>query len=92
MKASQFGEEHLIGILREHEARVTTAEVCRKRGIVEATFYKIQAKYGSLDVSDASRLKTILGNAILRDVNSEMYGSPRPCKGCLLYTSDAADE
>jgi putative transposase len=40
MKASQFSEEQIIGILREHEAGATTAEVCRRHGISDATFYK----------------------------------------------------
>ena len=38
MKGSRFSEEQIIGILREHEAGATTAEVCRKHGISEAHF------------------------------------------------------
>ena len=57
MKPSWFTEEQIIGILREQEAGAKTADVCRKYGVSSATFYKWKAKYGSLDVSDARRLK-----------------------------------
>ena len=59
MKASRFTEEQVIGILREQEAGLPTADVCRKHGISSATFYKWKAKYGGLEVSDAKRLKAL---------------------------------
>ena len=52
-------EEQIIGILREQEAGVATAEVCRRHGVSSATFYKWKAKFGGLDVSEARRLKAL---------------------------------
>jgi putative transposase len=57
MKRSRFSEEQIIGILKEQEAGVSVAELCRKHGMSDASFYKWKAKYGGLEVSEAKRLK-----------------------------------
>ena len=86
MKASQFNEEQIIGILREQEAGARTADVCRRHGISGATFYKWKSKFGGLEVSNARRLKILeaenaklkrllaeamLDNTMLKDVASK---------------------
>jgi putative transposase len=47
MKRSRFSEEQIIGILKEHQAGLSAAEICRKYGISDATFYNWRSKYGA---------------------------------------------
>jgi len=48
MRRGRFTEDQITGVLREHEAGVKTAELCRKHGISDATFYNWKAKYGGM--------------------------------------------
>mgnify|MGYP006199346823 FL=1 len=59
MKRSRFTEEQIIGIVKEHEAGVPVAELCRKHGVSNASLYKWKAKYGGMDVSEARKLKAL---------------------------------
>jgi len=59
MKKSRFSEEQILGILKEHQAGIVVAEICRKHGISDATFYAWRSKYGGMEVSDAKRLKSL---------------------------------
>ena len=59
MRKNRFSEEQIIGFLREQEAGTSTAEVCRKHGISDATFYKWKARFGGLELSEAKRLKAL---------------------------------
>lgn len=55
----RFSEEQIIGVLKEGEAGLKPAELCRKYGISEATYYNWKAKFGGMTVSDAQRLKEL---------------------------------
>ncbi|MEA3117663.1 MAG: putative transposase [Paraburkholderia sp.] len=55
----RFNEEQIIGILKEAEAGLKLAVLCRKHGISEATYYNWKAKFGGMTVSDAQRLKKL---------------------------------
>lgn len=59
MKRKRFTEEQIIGVLREQEAGAKVADLCRRHGISDATFYNWKAKFGGMDVSDAKRLKAL---------------------------------
>ena len=75
MRKSRFSEGQIIAILREQEAGVATADICRKHGIRDARFDKWKARYGALEVFEAkgrraledenARLKRLLAEAML---------------------------
>lgn len=88
MKRSRFSEEQIITVLKEQEAGMATADVCRRHGISSATFYKWKAKYGGLEVSDARRLRSLeeenarlkrlladamLDNAMLKEISAKKF-------------------
>ena len=59
MKRSRFSEEQIIGILKEHQAGMSAADLCRPHGISDATFYKWRSKYGGMEVSEARKLNVL---------------------------------
>jgi len=68
----RFSEEQIIGILREATGPDQKAEVCRKYGISEQTYYRWKRKYEGMDVAEARRLKALeLENARLKRLVSD---------------------
>ena len=83
MRKSRFTEAQIIAMIKEQEAGMPTAEVCRRHGLSPATFYKYKSKYGGMGLSDVKRLKMLeaenaklkrlladamLDNAVLKDL------------------------
>ena len=83
MRKSRFTEAQIIGMIKEQEAGMPTAELCRKHGLSQGTFYKYKSKYGGMEVSDVAKLRamedenarlkrlladTMLDNAVLKDL------------------------
>ena len=82
MRKSCLTAAQIIGMIKE-EAGMPVAEVCRRHGLSTATFYKLKSRYGSMDVSEAAKLKaledenvklkrlladTMLDNVVLKDL------------------------
>ena len=87
MRKSRFSETQIIGMIKEQEAGMPTAEVCRKHGLSPNTFYKFKARYGGMNVSDAvklrsledenAKLKRLLAEAMLDNtVLKDLLGKP----------------
>ena len=85
---SRFSEEQIIGMLKQQESGVATAEICREHGISQATFYNWKAKFGGMNVSEAQKLRQLeaenaklkrlvadlsLDNIALKDVLSKKW-------------------
>jgi putative transposase len=87
-KRTRFTEEQIAAILKQGEAGMKTAELCRQNSISEATYYNWKAKYGGLPVSDVQKLKRLedenaklkrvvadltLDNVVLKDLLSKNF-------------------
>ena len=85
---TRFTEAQIIGVLKEGESGGKIADLCRKHGISDATYYNWKAKFGGMTVSDALRLKvleagnaklkrlladSLLDNAVLKDVGGRKW-------------------
>ena len=73
MKTSRFGEPQILAILRQAEGGVPVPELCREHGMSTASFYKWRAKYGGMDASMISQMKSLEDeNRRLKKMYAEM--------------------
>jgi len=88
MKKIKFTEAQILGILKEQEQGLKVAEICRKHGISDATFYNWKSKYSGMSVNELRRLKELeyensrlkrmfadlsLENAALKDIVTKKF-------------------
>jgi putative transposase len=84
MRKSRFSEEQIIGILAEQESGAKVAEVCRRHGVSEQTFYRWKSKFGGMSVPEAKRLKALeRENAELKRMVAEQALDIRGLKAAL---------
>ena len=59
MKNGRFSDSQIMGILKQAEGGVPVSELCREHGMSSASFYKWRAKFGGMDASMVSQMKTM---------------------------------
>lgn len=59
MKRSKFSETQIVAILKEADSGVKVADVCRKHGISQPTYYNWKSRYGGLGASELKRIKEL---------------------------------
>ena len=73
MKKSRFSEHQIVQILKQAEAGMKTADICRQYGVSETTYYNWKAKYGWMESSDIKRLRELEAeNARLKRMYAEL--------------------
>ncbi len=73
MKKTKFSESQIVAILQEGEAGVPVAQILRKYGISQATYYSWKSKYGGASVAELKRLKELeLENAKLKRMYADL--------------------
>jgi putative transposase len=73
MKKSKFTEAQIVFALKQADNGVAVAEICRKMGISEATFYNWKKKYGGLGVSELRELRQLKDeNARLKQMVADL--------------------
>lgn len=59
MRSSRFTEDQIVSILNQSENGISTADICRKVGVSEVTFYRWKKKYSGMGVAELRRLKQL---------------------------------
>ena len=73
MKTGRFSDSQITGILKQAEGGVLVSELCHEHGMSSASFYKWRAKFGGMDASMVSQMKTTADeNRRLKRMYAEM--------------------
>ena len=75
MRKSRFTDEQIVGFLKQAVAGLPVKELCRKGGFSDATFYKLRARFGGWEASDARLLRNV--QAVCDSQTSLHFGSGR---------------
>ncbi len=59
MPRKRFTEEQIAFAIRQHESGTAVAEIIRKLGIAEQTFYRWKKKYAGMGVAEVRKLKSL---------------------------------
>ena len=89
MKNGRFSDSQIMGILKQAEGGVPVSELCREHGMISASFYKWRTKFGGMDASMKSQMKTMVDeNRRLKRMYAEMSMQNDLLKGKLLEKSE----
>lgn len=88
MRKKRYSVEQIVAAVQQHEAGMSVAEISRKLGIADQTFYRWKKEYGGLEPSQVRELKQLrdenarlkklvadlsLDKAMLQDINSRKW-------------------
>lgn len=92
MKKSRFTESQIVAILKETDSGMKVAEVCRKHGTSQPTYYNWKSKYGGMSVSDLKRVKELEAElSKLKRMYAEMTMENDAIKALLEKSSEASE-
>ena len=73
MKRKRYSVERIVAAVKQHELGTPAADVARKLGIAEQTFYRRKKQYGGLEASEVRELKQLReGNAKLKKLVADL--------------------
>lgn len=59
MRQSRFSDSQIVAILKESDAGIPVAEICRKNGISTALYYQWKSKFGGVSVNELKRIREL---------------------------------
>lgn len=92
MKRKRFSVEQIVAVLKQAELGMPVAELIRRIGVSEQTFYRWKRVYGGMQSDQVRELKQLqeentrlkklvadlsLDKAILQDINAKKWPGPR---------------